>query len=82
MMGIMASFFGLRQTAELTNRSVMASLLLADPTAGDSHLPHALVPLLKHGHRTAVIAGLVMVVLLGCYAVFKLTQMRPSRHRS
>ena len=43
--------------------------------------PHALLPLLRYGHGVPLIAGVVMVVLLVCFAFFKLSQLRPSRHR-
>ena len=62
---------------------MIAALFVAGLSTSEppKHIPHALLPLLKAGHRVPVIAGLVMVVLLVGYAFFKLTQLRPSRHR-
>jgi hypothetical protein len=58
---------------------MIASLVLASPTGGESHkhIPHALLPLLKYGHGVPLMAGVAMVVLLICFAFFKLTQIRP-----
>jgi hypothetical protein len=55
---------------------MIASLFLAGPSEPSKHIPHALIPLLRFGHGVPVMACLLAVVLLLCYAVFKLSQMR------
>jgi hypothetical protein len=55
-----------------------ASLFLAGPTSSQpsKHLPHALIPLLKFAHGVPAITGLLLIVLLVFYTVFKLSQIR------
>lgn len=54
---------------------MIASLFLADPSE-PKHIPHALIPVLRFGHGVPVIAGLLLVLLLVCFAFFKLSQIR------
>jgi len=55
---------------------MIASILLAGPSEPSKHIPHALIPVLKFGHGVPVIAGLLFIVLVVCYAFFKLSQFR------
>ena len=57
-----------------------ASLFLAGsaPSEAPKHIPHLLVPLLKFAHGVPAIVGLLVIVLLVSYAIFKLAHMRPA----
>lgn len=56
---------------------MIVSLILASPsTENPQHVPHLLLPLLKFGHGVPLIAGVLVVVMLLCYAFFKLAHMR------
>jgi len=59
---------------------MIASLFLAGPTSSEppKHLPHALIAVLKYAHGIPVIAGLLIIVFLVCYAFFKLAHMHPA----
>ena len=59
-------------------RCMIASLALASLISSEppQHLPHALVSLLSFHHGMPALAGLLVIVLLVCFALFKLAQMR------